>query len=219
MKNNLVATLAILLLLGCNDSTPVADEKEDIVLNAPQTKNASLSDYQNLFKYNNLDTFAIDSFNWDTRIGKYKELDSTSFKLVWQDGKREFIGQGYDRDYLYSWQSRNPEFVEFTVLTQDESSYCDLLYYIIQNKEGKTIDKFLVATGCGDGGWSFQSSGRFISDSTYEAVAVEEEMVGFDQVDGSELIEGDSTITHFTIGKDGKVSEKEIFKTKISKKI
>lgn len=214
MKIILLALGTLLFLVGCSDKKQTVAEESDSVT-APEIREASLADYRSYFKYTDLDSFAIDSFNWENRIGQYKELDSTSFKLVWQNSKRVFIGQDYDRDYFHSWQNRNPDFTEFTVLTQDESSYCDLLHYLIYDKNGKAIDSFIAAAGCGDGGWGLYSYGKFISKDTYEETTVETEMVEIDSVTNTEVVEGDSTVTHYTIGPDGRVTQKEISKTPI----
>ena len=112
------------------------------------------------FKYRDLKDFIIDSFDFDSRVGHYHELDSVAFSLIFQEGDRVFVGQGYNRDYFYSWQSRDTNFIEFTVLTEDERSSCSLLRYYIFNKSGKFISKFDIATSCGDAGWTFSGVGR-----------------------------------------------------------
>ena len=90
-----------------------------------------------------------------------------------------------------------------------------LLHYLIYDKNGKAIDSFIAAAGCGDGGWGLHSYGKFISEDTYEEIMVETEMVEIDSVTNAEVVEGDSTVTHYIIGPDGRVTQKEISKTPI----
>ncbi|WP_207429919.1 hypothetical protein [Sabulibacter ruber] len=209
-----------LLYLVLIFSTSCAENKNNSSFKANETlvenREASpLIDLKEKFKYPGLKSFEIDTFNWDTRIGKYQELDSSTFKLVWQDGKRNFVGQGYDRDYFYSWQKRNPELIEFTILTQDESSSCDLLHYCIYDKNGKAINSFIVAASCGDGGWGNKTTGKFITENIYEQISIDLNTEIVDSENTKFSTEGDSTVTHFTIAKDGKVTEKEISKSLI----
>ena len=216
MKKGLLYLLLIFTVAACTENkSNFSSENEETVVE--ERKPLPLLDLRNKFKYSDLESFDIDSFNWETRVGFYQELDSNTFKLVWQDGKRNLVGQGYDRDYFYSWQRRNPELIEFVVLTQDESNWCDLLHYCIYDKKGKAIDSFIVAAKCGDGGWAHNTTGRFISENTYEQVWIDvyTEIVDSDSI--NYITEGDSIVYHFTIGKDGKVTEKEISKTRIRK--
>lgn len=164
------------------------------------------------FKFYNLVDFEIDTFNWDNRPGNYKELDSTTFYMVWQGEDRVFSGKGYDRDYLFSWQDRDSNFIEFTILTQDESSYCNILTYFIYNKNGKLIDKFTANASCGDGGWVYYAHGKFIDKNRFQIIETETQMAGFDTLDNSELQEGDSTMFHYTIEDNGTVTKKEVYK-------
>ncbi|WP_210487142.1 hypothetical protein [Rufibacter aurantiacus] len=215
MNKGLVFLGLIFSITSCteNKGKLSSQTEENVIINR---KALPLKDLRDKFKYSRLESFKIDTFNWETRVGFYQELDSSSFKLVWQDGKRNFVGQGYDRDYFYSWQKRNPELIEFTVLTQDESSSCDLLHYCIYDKNGKAINSFIVAASCGDGGWGNKTTGKFITENTYERISID---VNTDIVDSGStnyITESDSTVTHFTIAKDGKVTEKEISKTRIS---
>lgn len=201
MIKTLYIWTVLVLLTSCNNSTETV-----------QTKLLTLSDLKKDFKFSNLKEFEIDTFSWETRPGKYIELDSSTFYMVWQDGKRNFVGQGYDRDYLFAWQDRDPNFIEFTILTQDESDYCNNITYCIYDKEGKSIDKFVASSSCGDGDWVFESFGKFIDKHTYEKLCIESELTEFDTLENKELYEGDSTLYHFIIDRNGKVIKKEIYK-------
>ncbi len=205
MKQTLYIFAILVWLMSCNNSSTKPTE-------TVQTKLLTLSDLKKDFKFSNLTEFQIDTFSWETRPGKYNELDSSTFYMVWQDHKRTFAGQGYDRDYLFSWQNRDSNFIEFTILTQDESDYCSNITYCICDKAGKAIDKFVASSSCGDGGWVFVAFGKFIDNRTYEKLCIESEMAGTDTLDNKDFHEGDSTLIHFIIGANGKVTQKEIYK-------
>lgn len=174
-----------------------------------------LYELKSKFKYQDLEVFETDTFSFDTRPGNYNEVDSLAFKLIFQEGDREFIGQGYDRDYYYSWQNRDTNFIEFTILTQDESSYCDLLRYYIFDKNGKFISKFDLAANCGDAGWTFTGRGKQLDKNTFIFQTVESDIK-----DGSmpehEKYEGDSVNYTITIDSRGKATQKETYKKHFS---
>jgi hypothetical protein len=183
-----------------------------------QVNEQTRSTFYNLkekFKYHDLKLFETDTFSFDTRPGYYNEVDSSAFKLIFQEGDRQFIGQGYDRDYYFSWQNRDPNFIEFTILTQDESSYCDLLRYYIFDKTGKFISKFDIASNCGDAGWTFTAKGKQLDQNSFSYYTVES-----DQKDGTmpeeEKYEGDSIKYIIKIDPQGKVMKRETYKKHFS---
>ena len=217
MKQIFYLFTASVILISCSNSPK--DTAETV-----QTNPLTLQDLKKDFKFFNLTEFEIDTFTWESRQGKYKELDSLTFYMVWQNGKRKFVGQYTDRDYLFSWQNRDTNFIEFTIITQDENGYCSLLNYLIFDKNGKFIDKFVAASSCGDAGWVFSSHGKFIDKRTYERLDMEyeykgEDVVNDDMADFEEFIEGDSTLYHIIINDKGKVTQKEIFKKHFREKL
>jgi len=193
--------------LGCKNS---ADNSHEILTE----DNRSLRDLQDKFKYSNLNVFEMDGLDWQTRKGKYNQLDSMTFYMVWQDGERQYSENGYQSvDYLFSWQNRDTNFIEFTIITPYESDYCTNLQYCIFSKEGVAIDKFVVSSSCGDGGWTVDAFGEFIDKHTYELLHIESEMVDEDEIDeksGQYLYEGDSIVYQFIINTNGQVTKKEI---------
>jgi len=220
--------MALMVLISCNNSsnkeaetvqTEFQTEEENV-----REKPLTLQDLKKDFKFFNLTMFEMDTFNWETRRGKYKELDSITFYMVWQNGKRKF--QYYAPDYLFSWQDRDTNFIEFTIFApdQEDGGWCNYIIYCIFDKNGKFIDKFDVSLSCGDGGQIIEASGKFINKKTYELLCVEynllfpsdneelynEKGVLYDE--GEELYEGDSTLYHYIINDKGKVTQKEIFK-------
>lgn len=212
MQKTLLLLIAVLCLVSCQpeeENATATDTKSGMPDKARQ-----LYALKKDFKYHNLKVFSIDTFNWENRPGNYKELDSNTFQLIWQNEEHRPIDNYYDRDYLYSWQERDTNFIELTILSQTEGSYCDIIYYLIYNKKGELIENFQISASCGDGGWIFQSYGSFINKQTFEYLSIETNMSGFDSLDHNiELQEGDSILTHYVINTNGKVASKEISKT------
>jgi len=216
------------VLTSCSNSSNNAtktiqteDETSQINDETSQTKPLTLQDLKKEhFKFYNLTEFELDKFNWEERKGKYTELDRAMSYMIWQDSNCYI----YFRDYLFSWQERDTNFIEFTILTEDEDSWCTTITYCIFDKKSKFIDKFTVRSRCGDGGWVFDSWGKFINKKTYEMLCVEQQLLfpsdneelynekGVLYDEGEELYEGDSTLYHYIINDNGKVTQKEIFK-------
>ncbi|WP_315821731.1 hypothetical protein [Paraflavitalea speifideaquila] len=176
----------------------------------PQEK-AALYKLKSKFKYQDLQEFEIDSFSFDTRPGHYEEIDSSAFKLIFPKGHRKFIGQGYDRDYYYSWQNRDTNFIEFTILTQDESSYCSILRYYIFDRKGKFISQFDLAADCGDAGWTFEAVGRQ-TDKDRFIMESREANTKEGSIPEDEKEEGDSINYSMHIAPDGTIIKKETWK-------
>ena len=87
MKKGVLYLLLIFSVAACTENeSSFSSETDETVVEARQA--LPLTDLRNKFKYSDLESFQVDSFNWDTRVGFYQELDSNTFKLVWQDGKR-----------------------------------------------------------------------------------------------------------------------------------
>lgn len=177
----------------------------------PQEKQAALYKLKNKFKYQDLREFQMDSFSFDTRPGHYEEVDSNAFKIIFQEGDRQFVGTGYDRDYYYSWQNRDTNFIEFTILTQDESDYCNILRYYIFDRKGKFISKFDLAASCGDAGWTFAGSGTQIDKYHFVTETIESNMKSGSMPE-EEKEEGDSVSYSIQIAPNGTVARKETFK-------
>lgn len=173
----------------------------------------TLTDLKDKFKYHDVKVFNIDSLPWDGLDMEFMRVDSTAFRLIFQEGERKFMDDRYEQDYYYSWQNRNKNLTEFTILTPDESSNCLLLRYYIFNKQGKFISKFDVASKCGDGGWVLTAKCEQIGATTFNYDMVEYEG---DLSDNTE--EGDSTRFETTINSNGKTTEKEIYKKHFKRK-
>ncbi|MFT2008243.1 hypothetical protein ACMA1I_06175 [Pontibacter sp. 13R65] len=218
MNKYLLFLLLFIPVAACTDKNATfnAQVNESV---GTDNQDLSLTDLKDRFKFANLKVFEIDTLSYGTRPVNYQMLDEKYFNKVWQEKKHSFAEQDFVAEYFHSWQERNPDLIEFTILTEDESSNCTLLNYCIFDSAGKAVDKFVIAARCGDGGWVYDSYGKEISDDTLEVVSVETESELMASGGISEIVEGDSIVTHFTIGKDGKVTKKEISKTLIRREI
>ena len=128
------------------------------------------------FKYNHRSSFEMDSISWNERSNHFNRLTQQEFYSIHQDPNKEYLGShplSVDQEYYYSIQDRNSKFNEVTVLWQLESEYCQGITYFIFSKKGKLIDKFPVAGSCGDGGFFDEKKGRFLNDSTYQLIVID----------------------------------------------
>ena len=208
----ILTTLLIAILAACTTNTPSTKTA---------TRYDSLLALKKDFKYQDLTLFTTDTFNFDTRPGHYTELDSAGFRLLLREENRVFSGVGYDRDYLHAWHNRPDSLIGLTILTQDESSYCDLVYYYTFNKKGERMGRFLLAANCGDAGWTYHASGRKTSPNDFETLHVESDIdrvepdpAGSD--DDIEKYQGDSIRYKIHIHASGIVTETEIWKKHFS---
>ncbi len=193
--------LLIVTTYGCNNSLSPKDHK------------LSLTDLKPKFKYHNLDKFELDNYTWEERAGKYHVVDSGVFYLIHQDGKRQYSNEDTNTEYLFAWQeNRDTNFIEFVLLSQDDS-YCSLLTYYIFSKNGKQLGSVVLDAACGDGGWTYISYGKFTDNYTVESVSVECE-TNSDSINNKliEVLDCDSIITRYYFSKKGSIKEQEIFK-------
>jgi len=198
MKFKIISFLIIICaIISCCSSNP--QKAED--------KRLSIVNYQQHFKYKNLQSFNVDSLNWLESTKQFKLITSEMYPVIWKGGERNFRENGLVKDYFYSWQERNSDFIEFVILTFDESDYCITTTYYIFNNEGALIDSFMASARCADGGWSFDSKGDFITKTMYKQVNIEMEITDYDSVTNLETYEGDSTSISFEILQDGRVKK------------
>ena len=200
------AIFTLFLSSGCSSPTSKFKPEDDL-------KPVSFFELKNSFKYSNLKEFEIESIGWESLNGAFLELDSAAFYSVWQNGEKSFVEDGEDRNYFFSWQDRDTNFYEFTILSQEASENCIHIIYCIHDKAGKEIDKFIASSSCGDAGWYYEASGKFINPSAYEMLSVEYQLNEDVPIEKGETFDGDSIVYHVTIDEKGKASKKEISKT------
>lgn len=216
MRTFIFLVFSTFILFSCNNSNTHSVEtntsiQDSIVLNN-ETKEKTLYDLKSKFKYQNVEVFEIDNYTWETRVGKYNEPAPDEYVLIWPDSARTYIEGNREKDYLYSWQERDPNFIEFTILMQHGRDDCDFLIYYIFTKDGKYVDEFKIATRCDkEEPWKYYSNGRFISKNVYEERCAE--YYGIQPEPG--IIVGDSTAFRFEITKNGTVKSKQILEKDI----
>lgn len=214
MFGKIICVIAVFFALAsCKPNKNKVIVKQETIDATTVKHPITLADLKDKFKYRDLKVFNIDSLPWDGLDMEFMRVDSTAFRLIFQEGDRKFMDDRYDQDYYYSWQNRDKNLTELTILTPDESANCLLLKYYIFNKEGKFISKFHIASKCGDGGWVLTAKGNQIDRSTFNYDMVEYEG---DLSDNTE--EGDSTRFETTINSNGKTNEKEVYKKHFKRK-
>ena len=198
----IVFVLVILLANACDDKdTSNSQGLSSSVL-------LDFSSIKNKFMYKDLSEFSIDTIPWDRRPSFYHTLDTIEYYKIYQDTSKQYLGLGggnLDIEYFYSIQKSPRGFIELTILSQMEGEYCDILWYKIYDRTGKLMSSFPVARGCGDGGYFENASGKFLNDSTYDLISVD----NYQTVD----IEQPNIITHSRtrtiIRFDGSISSKD----------
>ena len=167
MRRGLLFLAAIFLLISFQVGFSQNTEVVRIEL-FPSSFN--LDEKRDKFKYSDLDSFKMDNLGWDERDSIYHRLTHEEFYQVYRDTTLPYSGEyqhSIDLDFYYSTENRFSQFQEITVLWQREGINCEGIDYLLFDLDGKLIDKFLVAGGCGDGGYIDEKYGRFTNDSTY----------------------------------------------------
>lgn len=216
MRITFIYIICLLGLYSCNNAVETKIEAasviHEVVVDDETSKPKTLADLKPKFKYQNVEVFEIDNYTWETRVGKYNEPAPDEYILIWPDSPRTYIEGNREKDYLYSWQERDPNFIEFSILMQHGRDDCDFLIYYIFTKDGKYVDEFKVATRCDkEEPWKYYSNGRFISKNVYEERCAE--YYGIQPEPG--IIVGDSTAFRFEITKNGTVKSKQILEKDI----
>ena len=159
------------------------------------------------FKFEHLNSFSMDSIDWEKRKNHYKKLTEIEFFSIYQDSLRNYQGdyeQSIDLEFYYSIQNRKSDFNEITILWQKEGEYCDGITYLIFDNKGKIIDRFPVAGSCGDGGYYDEKYGEFLNDSIYKMTYED-----YNERDEPEIGIKRVFERFYTISKNGKVKMNE----------
>ncbi len=217
MRYSYFLLLCLLALASCSDNNKkevpveVKEEEEKLLI---------LGEYVDSFHYKNLSKFSIDSLPWEERPNHYTLVDEDAFNMIWHaDSTQVFSESPSLSNYFYSTQNRNTNFKEITVLAQSDGC-CTTLWYMIYDKEGRFVDKFEAASSGADGEWYAYSSGNFIDYNNYILTSVNHELAEvYEWDERKEVFDCDSTITQFTIGKDGVVSEKNLLRESYKKEM
>lgn len=180
-----------------------------------QFPNLDFNSIRDLFKYHDLIEFEIDSSTWTERFSQYNLVDSTLFNSIFQDTALTYHSAGplsEDADFYHSIQNNKRDLLEFTILSQSESTYCTSIKYIIYTKEGNKISSFIVAGSCCDGGYYYKARGTFLNDSTYELSSEDNFLT--ENIDEANTISFTKTLV--VIKKDGSIHQtKTLIRTEI----
>jgi hypothetical protein len=201
MRTMLYLIIFFLLISGC---ATLSRKKVDISSLFDQLE---LENSKKDFLYSKLSKFDILNHNSEILVNGRKPINEKLRNTLKES--YETLDSNNNHEYLYSLQKATENNYEFTTLSLDKES-CEILNYIILNKEGTVSGKFIASSNCADGGWRQFSYGKFLDVRTYEKLSVEFELVEVDKIDDREIYEGDSTINHFVIDKNGRVTVKEI---------
>lgn len=137
-------------------------------------------------------------WHYAKRESELKKLSGNDFKNYFQQFASE-IDTTSDTYYFLSVEKQDKDGSVLTFLRGYESCCIDLMQ-VNYDPNFKLTGKGVMASWGGDGGWGFHEVGKYINDSTYQKIWVEEETT-IDTQDSS-VYSIDSTIWTYKIGKN-----------------
>ena len=173
--------IILFILYSCNE------EKKPITFWETQRNN---------FRYQDKKEFIIDSSIWEN----YKSLMSSRHPMF------DSIVSG--PVYLYSWQQRAPENIEFTVLKDRGEHGLSILYFIVDNN-GKIISWEQVAGKGYEGGYSFETFSRVLNKDTLIHAGAITQLIDFNTLKKMARTKGDTSFYYLTIDKSGKFNKQQ----------
>jgi hypothetical protein len=148
------------------------------------------------FKYRDKRAFVADSI---------LEQDMKTLRLVSHPVFRN-IGTG--AAYLYSWQNRDAAINEFAVIRDDRKFEHGLkIYYLTLSKDGRLISATHIANRGEEGGYSFETTSRFINRDTMLQASSITEWYDPEKDRPREPPIGDTTFSWIVIDSAGRVQE------------
>jgi len=154
---------------------------------------------------------------WETQKGNFKyqnkiKFESDSILRADQKTLKKFnhplfnstIGNSV---YLYSWQDRDKSKSEFTVI-DDRGERGLAIHYYILNKWDSLLSCTQIAGKGLEGGYSFETSSKFVSHDTILNIGAITQLWNFDKQMKMEKPKGDTTFSYMIIDSKGNVTEK-----------
>lgn len=188
--------LLLVVLLSCSSEPTTQNEPAVEKKDNPAKKSTKFIDSEK-FKVEKQSFFSLREWNWEDRESKLTKMSKEDINKYFQsplDSKRT-----YNTFYFFSIQENKPTRKSITIIESDESC-CSTLHLLTYDERDKLVGKSVVAGSGGDGGWGYDTYGKFDSDSTYYLTHVEGETIRDDSV-GWEA-EVDSLILKFSVDKN-----------------
>ncbi len=149
------------------------------------------------------DSFAIKKateFNIDKGF-RYKNFHTISCKLF-----DSTLSDQWSKAYLYSWQERDPSFIEFTLVVQQEDRGVQIVYYVFNQK-----DSLISATPVASGNVSdlaFNMWSKFMATDTLQSTSA------ITLYERNGMTNGDTSVFEIVFDKHGKTIKKTITEKK-----
>jgi hypothetical protein len=170
----------------------------------PATSWISLKDS---FAVSNLDRFEVDSTLYHS-FNKFHKIQGKRLDSV-------VLGE-LDNVYLYSWQERDSQFVEFTVVLQIEDHGVKIVYYRLNQN-----DSILAATKVAHRGGDAEHIGyiysQFTSPDTLITTATLRRIYDISKRQRVSNLPGDTSVIQSVFNPDGSISEKVVTKIRYLK--
>ena len=154
---------------------------------------------------------------WETQKGNFKYHSKNQFvsdSILRADYKtlKKFKHPLFDsitgnQVYLYSWQERDKTKNEFTVINDDGELGLKVYYFILDKKDSLLSWTQIAGKGI-EGGYSFETRSKFISNDTILNIGAITQLWDFDKQKRMEKTKGDTTFSYMTIDSEEKVTEK-----------
>ena len=175
---HLLKPILILCLISCSNQKP--------------SQTSYWEKHKDNFRYNNKTEFLSDS----TLRADYKKLNKSNHRLF-----DKITG---DPAYLYSWQERDKDKNEFTIINDDGERGLKI-FYVILDKKDSLISSSQIAGMGGEGGYLFETRSEFINKDTLLNIGSITLMH-----DGEGLMKipkGDTTFSYMIIDKKGQITK------------
>lgn len=179
-----------------------------VVIEAAQTVSKPENSFvdKSQFKVAKQSSFSLVNWYYGARQKKLVVMTADEVKKYFQDSNlKNNLDNNYGNYYFFSVQKTFPTIV--VTLIEEYDVCCADLLLMRYDSSNRLISKEKVAGTGGDGGWGYNEYGKFVSDSIYQLIRVDQE-TAMDEQDTIRL-RIDSVVTQFQMSKDYRFAQKD----------
>ncbi|MBY0476731.1 MAG: hypothetical protein K2Q24_03730 [Chitinophagaceae bacterium] len=168
---------------------------------SPTSKWMALKDS---FANHNLSEFTLDKQLYNT----YRKFHNIQSKRI-----DSSLSEEWAKVYLYSWQERDPEFIEFTAIIEEEDRGVRMVYYVFNQKDS-LLSATKVAAGSMEAEYEFATYSKFKSKDTLLTTMAMTQWFDMKKRGKLKITKGDTVLVEYTINKNGSITERTILERK-----